>query len=350
LATRKFRIGIIGAGMITQGSHLPAALASSRATVTAIVDPVVSRAHTLARSYNIAPHISGSVTEVLDHVDGVIIATPNNTHRAIAETCLAKGISTLIEKPLAMTVEDGEAILKAARSSGAVVAVGYYTRYWQSTLLMKELLEAQYFGKIKRFVHQFGTPGGWAPLSAYNLRRDAAGGGVLVVTGSHFLDRMLHYFGYPIAQEMEDDALGGPEANCTANFIFEKWGTRFTGLARYSKTFRLPGGLIIEAERGTVFVPDFEEGEITFYPADTPTFAQKLLRRSPSISSSSFSQQLENFIDASTSKQSPYVDGIQALESLKLIEALYANKRSYSQDWYQTCRNEALQTSEELCA
>src|SRR5438045_6853453 len=97
----KFRIGIIGAGMITQGSHLPAALASEKVVVTALVDPVVERAKGLARSYGISPLVSASVDEVLGHIDGAIIATPNNTHHDIAVACLRAGVSTLIENPLA---------------------------------------------------------------------------------------------------------------------------------------------------------------------------------------------------------------------------------------------------------
>ena len=178
--------------MITQNSHLPALLARSSCRVTAIVDPVVSRAQELIHSYGIDAKAVSHVEEVLDEVDGVIIATPNNTHRDLALTCLARGVSTLIEKPLARSVLEGEEILAAAHKSGAIVAVGHSNRFRDQVVLLKELFDAGYFGRVRRFVHQFGSAGGWTSFSAYNLNRSATGGGVLVVSGTHFLDRMLY--------------------------------------------------------------------------------------------------------------------------------------------------------------
>ena len=91
-----------------------------------------------------------------------------------------------------------------------------------------------------------------APLLAYNLTLQDAGGGVLVVSGSHFLDRMLYFWGFPISASMSDDGFKGPEANCTANFQY----SNFEGIVRYSKTGHLPGCLVIETGCGVVVVGD----------------------------------------------------------------------------------------------
>jgi predicted dehydrogenase len=77
------------------------------------------------------------------------------------------------------------------------VAVGYYMRFRNEVILLKRLLDVGYFGHIRRFHFQHGTIGGWSPLSGYNLDRNASGGGVLVVSGTHFIDLMLYWFGYP---------------------------------------------------------------------------------------------------------------------------------------------------------
>ena len=116
--------------MVARGGHLPAALASDKIEVAAIVDPAPSRAENLARSCGISARIAGRVEDVLDFIDGAVIATPNATHKEIAVACLLAGVSTLIEKPLATTVADAEAIVEAGQQSGAVVAVGYYLRFW----------------------------------------------------------------------------------------------------------------------------------------------------------------------------------------------------------------------------
>jgi predicted dehydrogenase len=127
-----------------------------------------------------------STREVFWKVQGVIITLI--IHPTVVRS---KRISTLL-KTLASSVADGIAVLAAARKSGAIVATGYSSRFRDHIVLLKELLDSCYFGKVRRFVHQFGTSGGWSPFSAYNLDRQAAGGGVLVVTGTHFLDRMIY--------------------------------------------------------------------------------------------------------------------------------------------------------------
>ena len=332
-----FRLALVGAGLITQQSHLPAALASPLAEVAAIVDPVVERARQLARAYGIAPHIASRVEEVLDTVDGAVIATPNDSHSALAITCLSAGVSTLIEKPLASSFGQGAAIVEAADKAAKVVAVGYATRFRASVRLLKQLLDDGYFGTVHRFVHQFGTAGGWAPMSGYNLDRAMAGGGVLVVTGTHFLDRMLHFWGYPDDVSLEDDSMGGPEANCTARFVYAHSGHAFEGIARYSKTVQLPAGMVIETDAGYVVLADDDDAEIVFRPRATPGIEQVIRARTAADYNGDvpvFQRQLDNFIAACCGNQAPEVDGRQGLESLRLIEQLYASRRGVDVDPY----------------
>ena len=64
-----------------------------------------------------------------DRVDLVTVATPNNTHFEITKAFLESGFHVLCEKPMTMTVEEGEEIVKIARATGQICAVNYgYTR------------------------------------------------------------------------------------------------------------------------------------------------------------------------------------------------------------------------------
>lgn len=339
--SQPFRLAIVGAGMITRQSHLPAALASTAVEVAALVDPVSERAAALAREYGIAPRIAVRIGEVLGEIDGAVIATPNHTHAALAVECLSSGVPVLIEKPLASTYEDGLAIVRAAEASGKVVGVGYATRFRSSVVRLKNLLDEGYFGVVRRYVHQFGTPGGWAPCSAYNLDRKTAGGGVLVVTGTHFLDRMLYFWGYPDEASLEDDGLGGPEANCSARFRYTRAPVPFEGVARYSKTVKLPAGMIIDTEQGYVVLADHDDAEILFRPHAHADVEQVIRRRgrSPQDDQRDVTLlQLEDFVAACRQKRAPRVDGRQGLESLRLLEQLYGHRRTMEPDWYETDR------------
>src|SRR5678816_4211963 len=176
---------------------MPGALASPRVVVAALVDPVQSRAEQLARTYGISPKIASRVEDILPHIDGALIATPNHTHKDIALACLNAGIPCLVEKPLATSVADAGAICVAAERAGKTLAVGYTTRFRDEVPLLRDLLQSRHFGAVQRFHYQEGTVGGWSPLSGYITDRKAAGGGVLTVVGTHFIDRMLYWFGYP---------------------------------------------------------------------------------------------------------------------------------------------------------
>jgi len=323
--------------MITRNAHLPCALACSNCRVTAIVDPVMTRATELIRAYGLDARAVARAEDIVGDVDGVIIATPNDTHRDLAVMFLERGISTLIEKPLAGSVAEGEDILAAARGSGAIVAMGYSTRFRDHIILLKDLLDGGYFGKIRRFVHQFGTTGGWAPLSAYTLSRRAAGGGVLVITGTHFLDRMMYFWGYPSGAALIDDSRGGPEANCAAEFRFEGNGQAFSGLTRYSKAADLPSGLVIDTEAGIVRVLDSDTADIVLRHHDRPDVEHVVRRAGPPVFDPDVpvcQHQIADFVEAARSRTAPLVNGEQGLASLRLLEHLYSNRRPMPDDWY----------------
>jgi UDP-N-acetyl-2-amino-2-deoxyglucuronate dehydrogenase len=334
-----FRLAIVGCGRIS-GAHAAAAAAAPSIELAALVDPVAERARSLAERVGASPLIATSIRELHGRVDGVVIATPNHTHADLACECLAAGFHTLIEKPLAATVADGERILRVASETQRVVAVGYVTRFRDNVRFMADLLRRGYFGEVRRFAYQFGSRGGWAPLSAYNLDRRLTGGGVLVVTGTHFIDRMLDWFGYPDEVALSDDSLGGPEATAVATFRFRRGrGTPLSGVARFSKSVALQGGVVLDTERGMVVLPDRPDASIVVRPQEAPdieTVVRPRLEGPPLARPTEFGRQLEDFVRACRDGGGPAVSGEQGMLSLRLIEALYAHRRPLPADWYRT--------------
>lgn len=329
----RFRLAIIGSGMITRNSHLPAALSTPQAQVVALVDTDIEGARSLAQSYGIHPRISAQLDEILPDIDGAIIATPNHTHHPLGLRCLRAGVSVLMEKPLALDVREGEELVAAAAASGAALAVGYCTRFRRNVRLLKRLLEAQHFGAVHRFYHQFGTRGGWAPVSGYNLDRKRNGGGVLITTGTHFIDRMLHFWDEPEQVELLIDVEpGGLEANAETRFHYPGLGLH--GAARYSKSLALPAGMTLETDAGLVVLKDYDQSEIVLRPKHAPTLEYRIDERQPETVASVFVAQLEDFIAASRERRAPSVDGRQGLASLRLLERLYANARHDRRAYY----------------
>ena len=327
-----FRLGIVGAGRITATSHLPAALASPGVCLSALVDPDRGRASALAAAAGSDALVSDRLEDVLAEVDGVVIATPNHTHAELALACLRAGVHVLVEKPLATSVAEGREVAEAAEKSGCVAAVGYCTRFDASVQLTQRLLEADFFGAVERFAYQQGVVGGWASESGFHLDRSAAGGGVLVTMGTHFLDRLLHWFGYPDRLSLEDDSRGGPEANALARFAYQ---SGLSGSARFSKTVLLPAGLVLETERGTVLLREAGADPLRFRPRELDGIEARLgpvaaPGRTPDI----FALQLADFVAACRGEHEPSVPVEQGIEAIRIVENLYAERRPMPCDWY----------------
>jgi predicted dehydrogenase/nucleoside-diphosphate-sugar epimerase len=324
----RYRLAIVGAGMAATTLHLPAALASDLVDVVALIDPAAGRAEEAARFYGLRAEIGTDIDEIRGPIDGAVIATPNDTHRALAVACAQRGIHCLVEKPLAANLADAEEICRAAEANRTVVAVGYSTRFRNEVLLLKQLLDCGYFGAIRGFYFQDGALGGWSPVTGYNLDRKASGGGVMVVVGTHFLDRMLYWFGYPDECRMEDDANGGPEAQCVLTVRYGSGGRAFNGTIRLSKVFDLNPGLVIDGEKGRVTL-GLGTAPLLFQPHENPSLQVVLQPRGQPYfprEVDNFQLQLEDFVTACRDGRQPLIDGRQGLLSVRLIDDLYSKR------------------------
>jgi predicted dehydrogenase len=127
-------------------------------------------------------------------LDGLVIATPPRTHRQIATAALEAGLGVLCEKPLALTVDDCQAIESAAVQSGRPLFVGFCHRFQPQVSALRELLHAGALGELRlvsvSFVHGLSLEG-----RAWIAERNEAGGGVLFDSGSHALDLFRYLAG-----------------------------------------------------------------------------------------------------------------------------------------------------------
>jgi predicted dehydrogenase len=90
-----------------------------------------------------------SVHEMLDgaDLDGLIVATIEDAHREPCVTALERGIGVLVEKPLASTIESGQAIIEAAERSGASLLVGHVLRFDARYAQMREAVRSGRIGE-----------------------------------------------------------------------------------------------------------------------------------------------------------------------------------------------------------
>lgn len=337
VVNHKVKVAIIGCGAITENFHLPAALKSPNADLIALIDTNVKRANQLKNNYGLTCKATDSFSEALSSIDAAIIATPNNTHYQIASDLINKGIHILVEKPLTISSQEAANLCEIADRNKCIISVGFVTRHFPSTKLLKELLQKQYFGNINKFVYEFGSKGGWSSVSGYNLTKKYAGGGVLTISGSHFIDRMIYLFGEPTDIKYRDDNHGGVEANCEIDVTFSLNGESINGTAFFSKTYNLKNRLRIFCEKAELEIKEGQDQSITVFPIEKncnykyEMFYSDYNNNDPK--NDYFAIQLEDFIDSIRTRRIPLVCGRQGLKSVKLIEKCYENAEKLEEPW-----------------
>jgi predicted dehydrogenase len=122
---RQVRIGVVGAGHFGRFHALKVA-ASGRATLAGLHDRDPARAATVAREVR-APVLEWDA--LLAASDAVVVATPADTHFALAGAALSAGRHVLVEKPIAATLTEASALGELAAARGLVLQVGHLLRY-----------------------------------------------------------------------------------------------------------------------------------------------------------------------------------------------------------------------------
>ena len=146
-------IAVAGAGLIGR-RHIELIQSSADCRLVAIVDPSPSAAD-FARAQHVP--LYRSLAELLskpERPDGVILATPNQLHANQALECIAAGVATLVEMPVAHTVEAGIRLCKAAEAANARILVGHHRRH---SSIMAKACEIIAQGTLGRIVCVIGT-------------------------------------------------------------------------------------------------------------------------------------------------------------------------------------------------
>lgn len=136
------RVGIIGAGEVTQVIHLPTlSLLTHLFTVTALCDVSPSSLTHVSSKFHI-PFTTTSSSTLCSHpsVDVVLIANSDEYHASCAIEAANNGKHVFIEKPMALTLSDANVIKDAAQRNGVQIYVGYMRRYAEAFSVFQSML------------------------------------------------------------------------------------------------------------------------------------------------------------------------------------------------------------------
>ena len=174
------RAGLIGCGWIAR-VHVPALDAAADVELVAACDTALERAEAIARPRGARAYKSWEEMLDREELDAVWVCTPPLHHRGPTLAALASGVHVYLEKPIARTLDDAEAIVAAARSADAVCAVGYQ---WHASELVEEARQALAGQRVALLVGR-----NYGPVAGRPWFTDRAqGGGQILERGSHHID------------------------------------------------------------------------------------------------------------------------------------------------------------------
>src|SRR6266568_535136 len=220
------RVGVIGAGAISQVAHLPVLRRLPGVEVAAICDNDLSKAQALATRFEVKDTYD-DIEEVLRYanVDAVVICTPNHLHEIHVTSALAAGAHVLCERPLALNLAGVERVLQASEKYGKRVMVGMNHRFRSDVQAVRGFLAGGDLGPLQ------AVRGGWytfqpsRQLLGWRLRREQAGGGAMLDLGLQLLDLGLWLAGWPAPKRVSAHALrqgkDGVEDMATALVVCE---------------------------------------------------------------------------------------------------------------------------------
>ncbi|MCG5214074.1 Gfo/Idh/MocA family oxidoreductase [Streptosporangium sp. KLBMP 9127] len=197
---RMVTLAVIGAGLRGTG-YARLARQGGLAEVVAVAEPDQGRRADFAAEHGIpAERVFADWRDLLADgrlADAVIVATQDRLHLQPAVRAAELGYHILLEKPMAPTAEDAEAIAEAADRNGVILAVCHVLRYAPYTMRLKELLDEGRIGQIMNIQH-LEQVGWWHQAHSFvrgNWRNEAESAPMLLAKACHDLDWLVHIKG-----------------------------------------------------------------------------------------------------------------------------------------------------------
>lgn len=318
---RKVRYAVVGGGWISQAAFMPGVGQTTNSEMTALVtgDPV--KAEKLAALYGLKSYHYDDYAKLLssDEIDAIYLALPNDQHEKFAVPALEAGIHVLLEKPMAVSASQCEAINTAAKASGAKLLIAYRLHFEPGTLEAIRRVRSGEFGEIRSFVSNFSQF-----VSPSNHRaKHGYWAGPVTDMGPYPLNAVRNLFG---AEPVEVSAMGirtpgsGMELDdtvaVTLRFPDERlaqftvsYTSASTGTYRVTGT---KGDLYVESAYG--FGPGVSPKHIATVEGETST------REFPVVDQ--FAGETDYFSDCILNDRDPEPGGEEGLLDVRVLEAI----------------------------
>lgn len=331
MAKKTVRIAVVGAGAVAQINHIPAYSKIEGVEVVSICDIDGEKARRVAQRFGIpdscSDHEKLFASKDLDAVD---VCVPNHLHAPMSIAALNAGKHVLCEKPFSRNPGEAARMVAAAEKNKCVLMAAFNNRYRNDAQILKTFMDQGEVGRI------FYAKCGWLikhtawDAASWKAQKRFAGGGVLIDLGVQMLDLALWILGMPEVATVSAATSTRPgvdevESNAAA-FLRLRNGTTLT----------LEVGWSLLMEKDFAYVNLFgEHGAALLNPLRLHREMHgNLVNVTPETESirnmykASYENEIAHFVDCVRTGRKPLSSGEEAVQVLKVLEAIYKSAES----------------------
>ncbi len=351
-ASRKLRVGIIGAGWIAE-AHVAQYLKCPDVELVAMADLIPGKCEKFCKRQQMDPsgiHFYTDHREMLEreNLDAVSVCTYNTTHAECAIDAMRAGVHVLLEKPFTVTLEEAAQVMKVEKETGMVLSIGFQPRMDPNMQQIKKIVDSGALGEIY-YIQTGGGRRRGIPNSTF-IEKKTAGIGAMGDIGCYSLDMVLNAIGYPkpltvtgytanffgtnpLYQRPDNDHSAEENAarfnveDFAAAFIRLEGGVTLDFRISWAMHLDTPGDTVILGKKAALRIPSTEcwngsvGGEMTLY---TDVAGLQTETKIPIIRSGKdlFELKIRSFLDAVKEGKPAPVPSSQILYNQAIIDGI----------------------------
>ena len=322
------KLAVVGAGLVGQ-RHVAAIGQVPGVELVAVVEPG-------STEQDVPVYTDMDALFATTEVDGVILSTPTLLHVDGAMACVERDVPVLIEKPLAASADDAEALVQIAQAKGVPLLVGHHRRHNPIIRKSADLIKEGAIGQVRaaQVTCWFYKPDDYFDVAPWRKR---AGAGPISVNLVHDVDLMRHFLGEvvtvqaqmaPSLRGFENEDLAAAVlrfesgAVCTitvSDSVVSPWSWELTSREYPIYPATSESCYLIGGSEGALSIPDMRlwqhEGGTSWWNPITATAM-------PVSSSDPLINQIAHFEDVIRGRANPLVTGEEGLKTLRVVEAI----------------------------
>lgn len=325
---------IIGCGHITM-RHAESLQALPNAELVAVCDTDEERVNKFAHSYGARAYTDYHDMLACSDIDVVTICVPSGLHTAIGQDVARAGKHVLVEKPIALTLEDADALIDTCKLQGVQLGVVLQNRFNPPMVALKKALNEK---KLGRLLIGNATVRWYRPQSYYEVGWRGTwsmDGGILLNQAIHHIDALSWLIGdvhsvYAYMDTLNHD-IEVPDV-CVATIRFKNGAVANIEASTLTYPHNLEGSVAVFGEKGSVKVGGTALNRTEFWKVEGQLEEESQIltneyENTPESRGYSHQQQIAEMIQAVNENRQPSTSGEEARKSLELVLSIHESAR-----------------------